>query len=287
MNMNILKLRKENIIDLLYITSGSLIGSVGINMFLSHAKLLSGGITGIALIFQYLFNIEAGVLVIVLNIPLFILSFIKLDKKFTIYSLTGMIVLSVSLILTHPVSKIVNINDKLLYCIYGGVINGIGYGLVFAHHGSTGGFDIVSMLIKKKYSNLDIGTIIFSINLFIVGISAVLFGLPVALYTLIAMYIQNFVLDHVVKGLGRKKLVFIISNKEDEIEQLILTRLKRGATVLYGEGAYTDEERKVLYCIIPLSQLPELKRIVTRLDDKAFLTIVDAAEVQGKGFTHS
>ena len=280
-------LNKDNLIDLLFIILGSFLGSIGINMFLIHARLLSGGVTGLALIFQYLFKIEAGYIILLLNIPLFILSFKKLDRKFTVYSLVGLLSFSTSLILTHPISNILNINDNLLYCLYGGVINGIGFGLIFVHHGSTGGFDIISMLIKRKYSNLNIGKISFGINLVIVIISAIIFGLPSALYTLIAMYTTAFVLDNVVKGLNQTKSVFIITNKEQEVSELILSELHRGVTYLYGEGAYSKDQKRILYCIIPLSQLPELKNIVTSIDDKAFISISDTSEVQGKGFKRS
>ncbi|MBV7276541.1 YitT family protein [Clostridium thailandense] len=282
--MNTKFLNKNNIIDLLFIIFGSFLGSIGVNMFLIHAKLLSGGVTGVALIFQYVFKIQAGYVILLANIPLFILSLKKLDKKFTIYSLVGTLSFSLSLILTQSISNILNINDNLLYCLYGGVINGIGFGLVFTHRGSTGGFDIVAMIIRKKYSNFNIGTISFAINLVIVTISAGIFGIPSALYTLIAMYITSFVMDKVVKGLHQSKSVFIITEKEEEVSKLILSNLNRGVTYLYGEGAYTKEEKKILYCIVPLSQLPELKNIVTNVDKKAFISISDASEVQGKGF---
>lgn len=234
-------LNKDNIIDFLYIIFGSFLASIGVNMFLIHAKLLSGGVTGLALIVQYLFKIEAGYIILLSNIPLFILSLKRLDKKFTIYSLVGTLSFSLSLVLTHSISNILNINDKLLYCLYGGVINGIGFGLVFTHRGSTGGFDIVTMIIRKKRSNLNIGTISFIINLIIVSISAFIFGLPSALYTLIAMYITSFVMDNVVKGLRQTKSVFIITEKEEEVSKLIMMNLHRGVTYLYGEGAYTKE----------------------------------------------
>lgn len=275
---------KDIMIDLFFIIIGSLISSVGVNMFLIHAKLLSGGVTGIALIFQYLFGFEAGYTVLLLNIPLFILSYKKLDKKFTLFSAVGTLTISIGLILTNPIARILNINDKLLYCLYGGVVMGIGFGLVFTHNGSTGGLDIISMLIKKKYSNFNIGKISFSVNLIIVTIGAVVFGIPTALYTLIAMYLSSIVLDNVVKGLNQKKLIFIVTEKEDEVTKLIMTKLKRGVTSLYGEGGYTKEKKRVLYCIIPLSQVPRLKEIIRSTDDKAFLTIADATEVQGKGF---
>jgi uncharacterized membrane-anchored protein YitT (DUF2179 family) len=277
-------INKNNLVDFLFIILGSFLGSIGVNMFLSHAKLLSGGVTGISLVLQYLFKIQAGYSILLLNIPLFILSAKKLSKKFTIYSLVGTLSFSLSLILTHPIANILNINDNLLYCLYGGVINGIGFGLIFTHNGSSGGFDIITMLIRKKYSNLNIGKISFGINLIIVTIGAIIFGLPNALYTLIAMYTTSFVLDNVVKGFNQRKAVFIITDKEKEISDLIMKNLHRGVTYLYGEGAYTKEQKKILYCIVSLSQLPELKHIVATSDHKAFLTISDTSEVQGRGF---
>lgn len=285
--MNKAKINKANIIDILFIILGSFLGSIGVNMFLIHASLLSGGVTGLALILQYLFKIQAGYIILIFNIPLFLLSLKKLNRKFSLYSLVGILTFSISLILTEPISNILNINDKLLYCIYGGVVNGIGFGLVFAHRGSTGGFDIISMLIRKKYTNYNIGKISFSINLIIVTISAFIFGLPNALYTLIAMFTTSFVLDNVVKGLNQSKAVLIITEKEEEVAKLIMKRLHRGVTCLYGEGAFTKEKKKVLYCIIPLSQLPELKEIIINIDNNAFLSILDASEVQGRGFRPS
>lgn len=277
-------LNKNDFINFLFIILGSLIGAIGVNMFLIHAKLLSGGVTGLALIFQYLFKIQAGYVIIILNIPLFILSIIKLDKKFTIFSLIGTLAFSSSLILTEPISNILNINDSLLFCLYGGVVSGIGSGLVFAHRGSTGGLDIISMLFKRKYTNFNIGRISFYINLVIVSISAFIFGLPSALYTLIAMYITSFVIDNIVKGLNQSKAVFIITKKEEIISELIMVKLNRGVTYLYGEGAYNKDSKKILYCVVTLSQLPELKNLVTSIDEKAFISISDTSEIHGKGF---
>jgi uncharacterized membrane-anchored protein YitT (DUF2179 family) len=282
--MNNKILYKINYIDILFILLGSFLGSIGINMFLSHAQLLSGGAAGIALIFQYVFNVKAGYIVLLINIPLFLLGIRKLNNRFMIYSLIGTVNLSLSLILTQPISNLLNINDKLLYCIYGGVINGIGYGLVFTHHGSTGGTDIISMLIRKRNSNYNIGKINFTINFFIVSISALIFGLSSALYTLIAMYIASFVLDSVIKGFNRSKCVIIISEKEDKIKEYIMNKMNRGITYLHGEGAYSHKEEKIIFCVVSIAQLPILKKVVQSIDDRAFFTIFDTSEVQGKGF---
>ena len=271
-------------INLMFTLVGGILCAVSVNMFLVNAKLLSGGITGIALIAQYLFKFPAGYTVLILNIPLFLLSLFKLEKKFTVYSLVGIMTFTLALIFTRTISGILDINDPLLYCIYGGVISGIGGGLVFSHSGSLGGFDIIVMLIKKKYTNFNVGQISFGINLILVAFGAIVFGLPSALYTLIAMYTSSFVLDRVVKGLNQSKAIFIITDTEEEIADAIMARLGRGVTYLYGEGAYTRQQKKVLYCIVPLSQLPELKEIVKGADDRAFISISDASEIQGKGF---
>ncbi|NMM61921.1 YitT family protein [Clostridium sp. P21] len=278
-------LKKENIIDILFTIVGGILCSVAVNMFLVKAKLLGGGVTGLALIFQYLLKVPAGYMIFLLNVPLFIISMKSMNRKFTIYSLVGIVTFSLSLILTRPISNILQINDELLYCLYGGVINGIGGGIVFAHNSSLGGFDIICILIKKKYSNLDLGKISFGINLVIVCFGAMVFGLPSALYTLIAMYTTTSVIDYVIKGLNRTKTIFIITEKEEEISGVILKKLGRGVTYLYGEGAYTKDHKKILYCIVPSPQLPELKRIVIDIDNKAFISILDASEIHGRGFT--
>ena len=184
--MNYIKEKKELLIDNAFILIGCFIASLGVNLFLSNAKLLSGGATGIALIFQYLMGVNSGIVVLLINIPLFILSYFKLSKKFTFNSAIGMLALSLSLMITAPVSHLITLDDKLLYCVFGGAICGFGYGLVFSKGGSTGGTDIVTMIIRKKYSNFNIGSLSFVLNMCIVAVGAIFFGLETALYTLIS-----------------------------------------------------------------------------------------------------
>ena len=152
-------------IDVIVIILGCFIYSLGVNLFLTNAKLVSGGVTGIALIFQYASDIPSGVTVFLLNIPLFFVSYKFLSKRFTLYTAIGMVSISLSLILTKPLSSLVQVNDMLLYCIYGGVLCGVGMGLVFYRNGSTGGIDIITMVIRKNYSNFEIGKLNFGFNL--------------------------------------------------------------------------------------------------------------------------
>lgn len=256
------------------------------NLFLSHAKLLSSGITGIALTIEYTLGMPSGIGIIVLNIPLLILSYKKLDKSFTIFTTIGMLCLSFSLILTKPLSNLIQLDDALLYCIYGGILYGTGLGLIFLRNGSTAGIDIIIMLIRKKYSNsnFNIGSLGFIINLLIVAVGAIIFGIPQALYTLISLFIQSIVIDKILKGFCSKKLLLILTEKEEDIINYVIKELKRGITALYAEGEYTHQSKRMLYCIVTSRQMIQMKQAICTIDPACFITIVDTSEVRGKGF---
>lgn len=275
---------KNFYIDVVVIILGCFIYSLGVNLFLTNAKLVSGGVTGIALILQYVSDIPSGITVFLLNIPLFFISYKFLSKRFTLYTAIGMLSISLSLIITKPLSALIQVNDILLYCIYGGVLCGIGMGLVFYRNGSTGGIDIITMVIRKKYSNFEIGKLNFVFNLIIVAIAAIIFGLPQALYTLISMFIQGTILDKVLNGFTSKKLLLILTEKENEIINYVINDLHRGITSIMAEGEYTHSKKKMLYVAITSSQFISLKNKILRIDPKAFITIIDASEVKGKGF---
>lgn len=278
------KFNKHMLLDFIIIFIGCFIASLGVNLFLVNAKLLSGGATGVGLILEYLFEVPSGLTVFLINIPLFFVSYKMLNPKFTLYSAVGMISLSLSLILTKPLSSLVKVDDILLYCIYGGVICGLGYGIVFSRNGSTGGTDIITMVLRKKYSNFEIGKVSFSLNLVIVFIGAIIFGVPRALYTLISMFVQGTVVDRVINGFTSKKLLLILTEKEEDIIRYVIKDMNRGVTSLIAEGEYTHELKKMLYIAVTSSQMIHLKNKILRIDPKAFITIIDVSEVNGKGF---
>ena len=274
------------ILDIILIFIGCLISSLGVNLFLTHAHLLSGGATGIALMIEYLSDIPSGITVFLINIPLFLLSYKKLSKNFTIYSAIGMISLSISLVITKPFSKLLVLDDILLYCIYGGILCGIGYGLVFTRSASTGGIDIITMIIRQKHSNLNIGSVGLFLNSIILIISAFLFGVPKALYTLISILIQGYFIDNVVKGFSTKKLMLILSEKEEDIINYVIKDLHRGITTIPAKGEFTNQEKKMLYCVVTSRQMIELKEQILAIDPKTFISILDISEVKGRGFTN-
>lgn len=277
-------IKKYMVLDFILIFAGCIIASLGVNLFLVNAQLLSGGATGVALILQYLYNIPSGITVFLINIPLFFVSYKMLNKKFTLYSAVGMMSLSISLMITKPLSSLVKVDDILLYCIYGGVLCGLGYGLVFSRNSSTGGTDIITMVLRKKYSNFEIGKLSFGLNCVIVFIGALIFGLPRALYTLISMFVQGIVVDRVINGFNSKKLLLILTEKEEEIIKYVIKDMNRGVTSLVAEGEYTHELRKMLYIAVTSAQMVPLKNKILRIDPKAFITIIDVSEVNGKGF---
>lgn len=267
------------------ITLGGILGGISFNMFLMPHKLLSGGISGIALILNYLFGVSPGLLIFLFNIPIFALGYKLVDKEFILLSLIGMATFSIFIDAFAFLRNVVYIEDVMLSCIYGGILNGIGMGIVFRNRASQGGIDIVSV-IAKKYWSLNIGSTSLIINFVIVTVAAFIFNnLMVAMYTLISMYVSSAVLDKVQEGFDIRKAVFIISNREDELGKEIIKRLHRGVTYLDGEGAYTGTKKKVLYCIVTLRQLAKLKQIVKDIDPNAFMTVSETTEVLGQGFS--
>lgn len=274
---------KHNIKNFTLIVLGCFISSIGANMFIINAKLFSGGLSGIAILFQYLVHIPAGYTILVLNIPLLLLSYRELNIRFTIFSLVGTLALSVFLIVTKNMSNILTVHDTIFYCVYGGALMGAGHGIAYANHGSEGGMDIVVMLVKKKYDNFDVGQLGFIVNCVIVALGAILNGMTVALYTLISMYISAYVTDKLIHGLSKKKVLFVITDKYNEVCKYIEEQKYHGAALLEGYKV-SGKERKVLYCVIHVSALPEFKFQIQKIDKEVMISVIDASEVDGKGF---
>ncbi|MGH4052019.1 MAG: YitT family protein [Clostridium sp.] len=276
-------LNKQNLKNTIFVIGGCLLSAIGVNMFLVNAKLFSGGVSGIAILIQYALKVPAGYTVLLVNIPLLVLSYRKLNKRFTIFSMIGTISLAVFLVLTKSLSGILTVNDEILFSIYGGALIGSGAGLAYSNHGSEGGMNIVVMLIKKKYDFIDVGQLGFVVNCVIIFFGMILNGIITALYTLMSMYIAAFVTDKIIHGLSRKKVLLIITEKEEEICEYIICSMHHGATMLEGR-ALTGKKRKVIYCIVHVSKLPEFKYSVQKIDKDVFISVIDAAEVDGKGF---
>lgn len=263
---------------------GSLIAGLGINAFWVPHHLLSGGVSGIAMILFFIFQWPIGMMVILFNLPLFALAYRLLDKDYFIISLYGMFTFAAAIDFTSFIAEWNIVDDTMLAAIYGGVIAGIGSGMVFRVNGGSGGTDIVGAILKKYYS-INISTVGFAINCLVMVVAAILFGVKPAMYTLLSMFVAANLTDKVVEGLNHKKTIIIISEVSDEIASAILAEVGRGVTFLNGEGAFTHQEKKVIFVVVKLTQIAKIKFIVERTDRHAFMIVQDAAEVLGRGFT--
>lgn len=277
------KKQREIIKKLFFVFLGNLLCAIAFNGFFIPSNLLSGGVGGLAILTQYLTDISSGIVVFIINIPLFILGFKKIDREFLFYAFISMFTLSFLLTVTRDIGVYFTIDDILLSAIFGGIFNGIGMGLMFRNRTCQGGLDIVAIILKNKY-NINIGTGLMAVNTVIISLSSIILGYRSAMYTLIAMYIGYQVLDKVQVGFNTRKNVIIISDKEEELAHAIFAELHRGVTYLDGMGAFTKEKKKVLYCIVTSKEIAKLKVIVDEIDPAAFLTINDIVEVKGKGF---
>ncbi len=263
---------------------GCLIAACSINLFVVPSHLLTGGVTGIAMIIYYLADLPIGVQTFIYNIPLLVASYKLLGKDYTVDVVIGTVIFSICLDATKFLQAYAPVNDIMLASIYGGVFNGLGYGIVFRMNGSTGGFDILGAIVKKFYS-MNMGSTIFAFNCCIVGIAGFLFGIQPALFTLICMYVNSHVTDKVIAGLNRKKAVLIISENSADIAEAIMHEIRRGVTFLHGQGAFSGNERNVIMVVVSLTEIAKLKMIVNFLDKNAFLIMMSASEVMGRGFT--
>lgn len=270
-----------NVRRLFLVVLGSFLMAISVNGFLIPHQLLSSGVTGIGILLNYLMNIPVSLAIIILNIPIFIVGYRLVNKRFIIISFIGMISLSIFLSLTENLPMFVD--DVLLSTIFGGVLSGVGAGIVFTNRGSTGGMDIVAVILRKYFS-MNIGNTLLIINVLIVLASSLFFGIKLALYTMISIYVNTVMVDKVQEGLDRKKAIFVISGNHDKVANAIINQMHRGVTLLEGKGGFTQKPRRVIFCMVSPFQLARIREIVLDIDQNAFITVLDAAEVVGKGF---
>jgi uncharacterized membrane-anchored protein YitT (DUF2179 family) len=272
---------KEMIKRVILITIGAITMGVGLEIFLVPNNVIDGGIVGISIILAHLTGLKLGLYIFVLNIPFFFIGYKQIGKTFAISTLYGIIVLSITTIFLHPVPAFTH--DIMLAALFGGVVLGIGVGIVIRYGGSLDGTEILAILSSKKLP-FSVGEIIMFLNLFILVSAGFVFGWDRAMYSLLAYYVAFKIIDITIKGLDESKSVWIISENYEQIGDALLHRLGRGVTYLKGEGAFSGDDKKVIFCVITRLEEAKLKDIVTEHDPSAFLAIADIAEVRGGRF---
>ncbi len=265
----------------LLITFGAILMSVGLEIFLVPNHVIDGGIVGISIILSYLTGWKLGLFIFILNIPFFFIGYKQIGKTFALSTLYGIIILSIATTLLHPVPAFTQ--DILLASVFGGIVLGIGVGLVIRYGGSLDGTEILAILFNKKLP-FSVGEIIMFFNLFILGSAGFVFSWDRAMYSLIAYFVAYKTIDITITGLDESKSVWIISDHARQIGDAIMNRLGRGVTYLHGEGAYSGDDKQVVFCVINRLEEAKLKEIVTENDENAFLAVADIAEVRGGRF---
>ena len=274
---------KKILIEIIGTILGTFIMSISVAFFLLPNELSSGGFSGIATIFYYLLNIPVGITILVLNIPLFILSGYRIGKYFLIKSIVGTVSLSIFIDFFEKYGALTD--DKILACVYGGVLTGLGTAIILSSNSSTGGSDLLSILIKSYNKRFEVGRIIVGIDGMVVLLNVIfLKNIEIGLYSAITIYIMGFIVDIVFEGIFFSKLIFIISDKNELIAKQIETEINRGVTGLYGKGMYTGNNKLILMCAAGRRDVSRLKSMVMRIDKNAFVVVTNSREVLGIGF---
>lgn len=275
---------KAFIKDFILITLGALVMALGYSYFLVPNDIAAGGASGVATILHSKFGISVSLVVLVINVVLFGVSWKTMPKSVFVKSAIGTVMLTLFLQLTANVSPFTN--DVLLAAAFGGVLVGVGVGVVVKFGASTGGSDFLAIILYKLFKKrISVANLILAIDgIIIIAAGLVFQDYTLMLYTVISAYVSSKITDGIVEGGNAAKSVYIISEKADEISAAIMKGLKRGTTGIYGKGMYTNRDITLILCVVTRNEIPKLRSIVKGIDDKAFIILSDVREVLGEGF---
>ena len=278
-----IRITKESLYQYAVITLGALVLALGQLVFIKPLHIPLGGVSGVALVVNYLWKLPIGLVSIVLNLPLFVLGWRTMGREFFYKTVYATVVNSIFLDILDPILPAFPV-EMLLAALYGGIVMGAGYGLLFRAGGTSGGIDIVSKWLNGK-KDIPVGTTNFIINIFVIIGSAAIYGNPdSALYALVTSYVSSVVIDKMVYGMDAQKSALIITRKPVEVSRGIMEQLHRGVTAMEGVGMYTGDKRTVLLCAVRRHESGTLKRIILQEDAHAFMLISNTNEVFGTNF---
>ena len=272
------------LVDLLFYIAGGIIYSVAVLLFLTENEISPGGLTGIATILNYLFSLPIGTVVFILNIPLLAAGFIKFGGVFIAKTAVATAVMSLTLDISGlfmPKMKI----DPILAALFGGLLMGLGISLFMLRDATTGGTDIIAKLINRKFPHLTVGRLMLAADAAVVGLSALVYkNIESALYAVIAIYASSRVMDLILYGADRGKIIYVITDNAKELSDSIMSLINRGVTLLDVTGAYTGTKRQMLMCTVRRHEVAAVCRLATNCDKNAFIIVGEAGEVLGEGF---
>ena len=274
---------KEYLIDTIVFIIGSMFFSVGVNCFTYKNHILNGGFTGLSTIINYLTGLPIGLIMFVINIPFFIISYKKLGQRFIMRTTLAAFILS--LIIDLGNSLPVYQNDLLLSAIFGGALCGAGLGIIFLRNATTGGTDIIAKLLQVWFPQVPMGKTIFLFDLVIIIAGGLIYhNVESMLYAGIVIFLSSNTIDYILYGMNRGIVITVITDKAPEIRELIIKEFHRGVTIIKAQGGYTDTEKNVIVCACYDNQAGKIEKKIKEVDEHAFFIVTQAKQIMGQGF---
>ncbi|MCM1364921.1 MAG: YitT family protein [Faecalibacterium sp.] len=276
---------KHTLMDLLMIIAGSVLFSISVNMFSVPNGIVQGGLTGVSIMLNRLFSfIPVGTAIFVLNIPLFISGYLKIGKSFILKTAVATFIFSFAIDIGELFIPAYT-GDSILAALFCGVFSGSGLALVLISGATTGGSEIIAMLVRRKAPNVSIGRMILIVDLVIIAVSYLVYrNLESTMYAAVALFVSSKMIDFIIVGMSHNKMIFVVTSVPQKIATAVLTKMHRGVTVLSAKGGYTGEEKSVIFCVARASEISRINRLIAEIDSKAFSVISDVGEVFGEGF---
>ena len=276
--------RNRYITDILYWVAGCGIYSVAVTALLTPNEISPGGFTGIAAAIGSLFGISTGWILLALNIPLLIFALIKLGGGFTLKTVAVTFILSSALNTAEMVFPAYKLNP-ILAAVFGGMLSGLGLSLILLRGATTGGVDVIAMLVNARRPHITLGRFIMLFDFAVVAFAALVYGnIESALYSVISIYAATRIMDGVLYGGNSGKMLFIITERAAELAIAIGTQLRRGTTAISARGGFTGGEKPMLMCAVRKHEVAGLISIIRDTDPAAFTIVTDAGEIIGQGF---
>lgn len=276
---------KHTLTDMLMIVSGSILFSISVNMFSVPNGIVQGGLTGVSIMLNRLFSvIPVGTAIFVMNVPLFISGYLKIGKAFILKTVAATFIFSTVIDIGEMFIPAYT-GDSILAALFCGVFSGSGLALVLISGATTGGSEIIAMLVRRKAPNISIGRMILIVDLIIISSSYFVYrNLESIMYAAVALFVSTKMIDFIIVGVSHNKMILVVTSVPKKISVAVMTKMHRGVTVLSATGGYTGDNKSVIFCVARASEISRINRLVTQLDDKAFTIISDVGEVLGEGF---
>ena len=272
------------ILDMVWYFLGCALYASAVSIFIIPNEISPGGLTGVATILQRITGIPSGILLMAINLPILLLGFIKFGGAFIIKTFIATFMLSVNLTVSEALLPTAHV-DPILAAVFGGMMMGLGLSLVIYHGATTGGIDIIAKLINRRFPHFTVGRVILMFDGFVIFLTALVYkNLESALYSVVALYVSSRLMDTVLYGSDKGKIVYVISSNYKKISDQIAQDMHRGVTMMQAKGGYTGSEYVMLMCIVRRHEVSQLYRIIEQYDEHSFTVVSDAGEIIGEGF---